>query len=89
MLDKLAATYLILFAVMTDVSIVQNPMFGDGTPDGWAAALPGYGPSRLMVDGAFSEIFHGGGALVLSLGWTLALSAAVLVVLRRAVGRRR
>ena len=29
---------------MTDVSIVQNPMFGDGTPDGWAVLLPGYGP---------------------------------------------
>ena len=87
-LDKLAATYLILFGVMTDVSIVQNPMFGDGTPDGWAVALPGYGPSRLMVEGAFSDSFNAGGELAISLGWTLALTAAVLVVLRRAVGQR-
>jgi hypothetical protein len=86
-LDKLAATYLILFVVMTDVSIIQNPMFGDGTPDGWAVALPGYGPSRLMVEGAFSDSFHAGGELVVSLGWTVALTAAVLVVLRRAVGQ--
>jgi len=87
-LDKLAATYLILFLVMTDISIVQNPMFGDGDPDGWAVVLPGYGPSRLMVEGAFSDSFHAGGELVLSLGWTVALTAAVLVVLRRAVGQR-
>ncbi len=87
-LDKLAATYLILFVVMTDVSIVQNPMFGDGAPDGWAVVLPGYGPSRLMVDGAFSSVFHASGELVLSLAWTTALSAAVLVVLKRAVGER-
>jgi hypothetical protein len=87
-LDKLAATYLILFLVMTDVSIVQNPMFGDGTPDGWAVVLPGYGPSRLMVEGAFSDSFHAGGELLLSLGLTVALTTAVLVVLRRSVGQR-
>jgi len=87
-LDKLAATYLILFVVMTDVSIVQNPMFGDGVPDGWAVALPGYGPSRLMVEGAFSDAFHAGGELLLSLAWMTALTAAVLVVLRHAAGQR-
>ena len=43
-LDKLAATYLILFGDDRRISIVQNPMFGDGTPDGWAVLLPGYGP---------------------------------------------
>jgi hypothetical protein len=87
-LDKLAATYLILFGAMTDVSIVQNPMFGDGTPDGWAVVLPGYGPSRLMVDGAFSPTFHASDELVLSLAWTVVLGACAMLVLRRAVGRR-
>jgi hypothetical protein len=87
-LDKLAATYLILFAAMTDVSIVQNPMFGDGTPDGGAVLLPGYGASRLMVDGAFSPTFHAGGELLLSLAWAAALGAAALVFPRRVVGRR-
>lgn len=87
-LDKLAATYLMLFLAMTDVSIVQNPMFGDGTPDRWAAILPGYGPSRMMVDGAFSAGFHTGGELLLSIAWLLALAAGALVVLRRSVGSR-
>lgn len=88
-LDKLAATYLILFLVMTDLGIVQNPMFGDGVPADWAVLLPGYGPTRLMVDGAFSPSFHTGSELVLSFAWTIVLTAAVLVVLIRAVGQRR
>ena len=84
-LDKLAATYLILFMVLTDVGITQSPMFRD-TPGTGAALLPGYGPSRVMYDGAFSETFHAGSELLLSLGWLVLLGIAVLVVLRRAVG---
>ena len=87
-LDKLAATYLILFLALTDLGIVQNPMFGDGTPDGWAVVLPGYGPSRVMVDGSFSGIFHAGGELWLSLGWVAAIGICVAVVLRREVSLR-
>ena len=34
LMDKLGATYLMLFLVMTDVGIAQNPMFGAGTPPG-------------------------------------------------------
>jgi hypothetical protein len=86
LLDRLAATYLILFLAMTDLGIVQNPMFG--TPHGAAVLLPGYGPSRVMVDGAFSSSFHAGGDLLLSLGWIVVLGTAVFIVLRRAVGRR-
>jgi hypothetical protein len=83
-LDKLAATYLMLFLVMTDVGIVQSPMFST-TPGRFAVLLPGYGPSRLMYEGAFSTSFHAGGELALSLAWLAALSVGVYVVLRRAV----
>jgi len=62
-LDKLAATYLILFLALTDLGIVQNPMFGDGTPADWAVLLPGYGPMLLMLDGAYSASFHVAGQL--------------------------
>lgn len=87
-LDQLAATYLILFLVMTDLGIVQNPMFGDGTPDRWAILLPGYGPSRVMVDGAFSPAFHAAGEALLGAVWIVALGGAVALVLRRAVAPR-
>jgi hypothetical protein len=75
-----------LFLAMTDLGIVQNPMFGDGNPDGWAVVLPGYGPNQVMVDGAFSSTFHAGWELLLSLAWAVALISIVAAVLRRAVG---
>jgi hypothetical protein len=84
-LDKLAATYLMLFLVMTDIGVVQTPMFHE-TPGAFAWLLPGWGPSRVMYDGAFSETFHAGGELLVGVGWLAALGVAVYVVLRRAVG---
>jgi hypothetical protein len=85
-LDKLAATYLMLFLAMTDLGIVQNPMFGDGDPDGWAVVLPGYGPNQVMVEGAFSTSFHAIGELLLSVAWVAVLAVAVSLILRRAIG---
>ncbi len=85
LLDKLGATYLMLFLVLTDLGIVQSPMFRDAPGPG-AFLLPGYGPSRVMYDGAFSTSFDAGAELLLSLGWLAAVGAAVYFVLRRAVG---
>lgn len=87
--DKLAATYLLLFLAMTDLLIVQNPMFGDGDPASWATLLPGYGPSQLMIVGAFSNSFRATGELVLSLAWLTVVTGAALFVLRRAVAPER
>jgi hypothetical protein len=87
LLDKLAATYLMLFLVMTDIGVVQTPMF-HVTPGRFAVLFPGYGPSRVMYDGAFSSTFHAGAELLFALSWTAALAIAVAVVLRRAVGDR-
>jgi hypothetical protein len=84
LLDKLPATYLILFLAMTDLGVVQTPMF-HATPASFAWLLPGYGPTRVMIDGAFSARFHAGGQLLLSLGWVAALGVAVYVLLRRAL----
>ncbi|HET9152516.1 MAG TPA: hypothetical protein VFN85_00195 [Solirubrobacterales bacterium] len=87
-MSRLAATYLMLFLVMTDLGIVQNPMFGSGTPARWAVFLPGYGPMRVMLDGAYSSPFHAGAELALSVGWTAALGLAVYRTLGRSVARR-
>lgn len=86
-LDKLAATFLILFLVMTDIGVVQTPMFHE-TPGAFAWLLPSWGPSRAMYDGAFSGTFHATGELVVGVAWLAALGVAVYVVLRRAVGSR-
>lgn len=87
LLDKLAATYLMLFLVMTDIGVVQTPMF-HVSPGRLAVLLPGYGPSRVMYDGAFSSTFHASAELLLSLAWTATLAVTVAILLRRAVGDR-
>ena len=86
LLDQLPATYMILFLVMTD-SIVQSPMFHT-TPGRLAFLFPGYAPDRLLYTGSFSPSFHAGGELLLALAWLAALTTAVFVVLRRAVGAK-
>jgi hypothetical protein len=83
-LDKLAATYLVLFLVLTDVGIVQSPMFHT-TPGRWAILFPGYGPSRAMYDAAFAPTFQAWAALAIAVAWTITLGAAVFFVLRHAV----
>jgi hypothetical protein len=77
-----------LFLALTDLGIAQNPMFGNGSPRPWATLLPGYGPGRIMLDGAFSPSFHANAPLAITLAWTLALTLTVGAVLRRAVHTR-
>lgn len=54
-LGRVGATYLLLFAAMLDVGIVQNPMFGTGEPPKWAFALPGYPGTRVIMDAALAR----------------------------------
>ncbi|MDQ2895517.1 MAG: hypothetical protein M3Y09_07710, partial [Actinomycetota bacterium] len=85
LLDKLPATYLILFLVMTDLGVVQDPMF-HAVPGRFAWLLPGYAPDRLLNAGAFSPTFHAAGVLLLALVWLIMVAITVYIVLRRAVG---
>jgi len=87
LLDKLAATYLILFLIMTDLGVVQSPMF-HARPVAFAWLMPGFPLDRLLYDGAFSHTFNAMGKLLLALGWLLALGVVVFLVLRRALGTR-
>ena len=71
---------------MIDLGMAQTPMFGDGTPDGWATALPGYRGGRVLVDAAFAPTFHAGGELLVGVAWVLVALAAVVAVLTRSIG---
>jgi len=81
-LGQLGATYVVLFLAMLGIGILQNPMFGDGTPGGLAHAFPDYGAARVVIDGAFSPTFHAWGDLALSLGWLAVLGLVVSFTLR-------
>ena len=85
LLGQLGATYLILFVAMLGTGILQNPMFGDGSPSAAAALLPDYGAARVVIDGAFGAGFAGWGALAIALVWAAVAVTAVLLVLRRSL----
>ncbi|HZK15671.1 MAG TPA: hypothetical protein VFC52_03685, partial [Solirubrobacterales bacterium] len=88
LVGRLGGAYLMFFLPMLDIGVAQNPMFFDGSPQGWATLLPGYGPSRVLIDGAFSQSFDAVGPLVVALLWLAALAIAVIVLLRRSLGGR-
>ena len=71
---------------MLGTGILQNPMFGDGTPGGLAYVFPDYGAGRVVIDGAFSGEFHAWSELALGIGWLAALAASVGWLLRRLLG---
>jgi hypothetical protein len=88
LVGRLGGAYLMFFLPMLDIGVAQNPMFFEGEPQAWATVLPGYGPTRVIVDGAFSQSFDAAGPLAVALLWFAALSVAVVVLLRRSVGSR-
>lgn len=85
-LRPLGATYVILFATMLGTGILQNPMFGDGTPGGLAYVMPDYGAGRMIIDGAFSAGFDAWGALAVALAWLLVLGLALTLAMGRLLG---
>ena len=82
---KLSAANLMFFLPMIDAGIIQNPMFGSGTPPGWAVLFPAFGPMRVVMDAAFASQHQAGPALLLSGVWVVMLALAVALVLRRAI----
>lgn len=88
-LGRLGGTYFMLFLPMIDLGIAQTPMFGDGSPDGWAQLLPGFGAGRVLVDASFGSGFQAAGELGIAVAWALAGIAVVSWVLVRWLGLER
>jgi hypothetical protein len=86
LLGKLGATYFIFFLAMVDLGVIQNPMFGTGSPARWATLFPGYGPMRVIADAAFASGFHAWADVASALVWTAALLVTASLVLRRSLG---
>ena len=87
-LGRIGATYLLLFAAMLDVGIVQNPMFGNGTPPGWAFALPGYPSTRVIMDAALSHRSGMPATIVIGmLLWLAVIIAVTIWILARSLRR--
>jgi len=80
----------VFFAFMLpflDLGIVQSPMLHP-EPTLFSKFLPGYGGSRVLLDGAFTQSFDESVPLLVALGWLAALTVAVAVTYRHMVGSR-
>ena len=89
LVGQLAGAYVMFFLPMVDFGIAQNPMFFSGKPPAWAAALPGWGSTSVIVDGAFSGEFGATLGLLVGFAWLAAMSLLVALMLWRAVEPRR
>jgi hypothetical protein len=81
---RVGGVFLAFLLPFLDIGIVQSPMLHP-TPIGLAKFLPGYGGSRMLLDGALSSGFDEFGALLVGLAWVVCLFAAVALLYRRTV----
>jgi hypothetical protein len=85
---RVGGVFLTFLLPFLDVGIVQSPMLHP-TPTPLSAWLPGYGGSRLLLDGALTTDFDQGTPLLLGLVWLTCLLAVTAWLYRRSVGGAR
>ncbi|MDQ2826393.1 MAG: ABC transporter permease [Actinomycetota bacterium] len=66
-----------------ELGIVQSPLL-HATPTTASRLLPGYGGSRVLLDGALLRTFDDWAPLLIGVGWLVVLTVAVTVAYRRA-----
>jgi hypothetical protein len=81
LVGRLGGALIAFLIPFLDLAIGQSPMLQDGPP-AWARYLPGYGASRVVLDGALTETFDEAGALLLALGWIAGLLVLASVLIR-------
>lgn len=85
---RVSSVFLAFVIPFLDLGIWQSPMLR-GEPASWAHWLPGYGPIRVVLDGALTDSFDETRSLTMALGWTaLFLVLAITVLVPRVEGRR-
>lgn len=67
-----------------DIGVVQSPMLHP-EPTTLSKALPGYGGSRLLLDGALTRGFDEAVPLLIGLTWLAGLAIVVALIYRRAI----
>lgn len=80
---RVAGVFIAFLIPFLDLGIAQSPMLRDQPPV-WARALPGYGPTRVLLDGALTRSFDETGPLLAALAWLAGLVFLAATVFRRA-----
>ena len=81
---RVAGAYMAFLIPFLDLGIGQSPML-QGEPAPWAHYLPGYGSTRVLLDGALTSSFDETTSLLIAASWIIALTAAFIVVFRHSV----
>lgn len=82
---RVSGTFMAFLIPFLDLGIGQSPMLR-GEPAAWATWLPGYGGTRVMIDGALTRGFDESTSLAIGLGWITGLLLAATVLLRSIAG---
>ena len=83
---RVAGVFIAFLVPFLDLGIGQSPMLR-AEPPLWAQFMPGYGASRVLLDGGLTSTFDRPGALLLALGWLVGLTALAAFVWRRPVAQ--
>jgi hypothetical protein len=81
---RVGGVFMAFLLPFLDVGIVQSPMLHP-TPTTLSMWLPGYGASRVLLDGAFTSGFDETVPLLIGLGWLLVLGVAIALAYRHAI----
>jgi hypothetical protein len=82
---RVSGTFMAFLLPFLDLGIGQSPMLRS-EPAPWAHWLPGYGGTRVMIDGALTSGFDEATSLAIGLGWITAVLLAATVLLRGIAG---
>ncbi|MBI1758942.1 MAG: ABC transporter permease [Actinobacteria bacterium] len=83
MFGRVGGVFVAFLLPFLDVGIAQSPMLNP-EPTTLSRLLPGYGGSRILIDGALTSGFDETRPLLVGLAWLVALAVAVTLAYRHA-----
>lgn len=81
---RVAGAYMAFLIPFLDLGIGQSPML-QGEPATWAHYLPGYGSTRVLLDGGLTSGFDESGSLLIAASWIVGLTVAFVILFRYSV----
>lgn len=79
---RVAGVFIAFLLPFLDLGIGQSPMLRP-EPPAWAQYMPGYGASRVLLDGGLTASFDRPGALLLAVAWLTGSTLLAVVVWHR------
>lgn len=83
---RVSGVFMAFLIPFLDLGIGQSPMLR-GEPASWARYLPGYGSTRMLIDGALTGGFDEPSSLLIASAWLAGLVLAAVVLFRRTAFR--